>query len=54
METNNSNTTNSNDHIFRCADIILNDKNISEETIIVMFMTYKELLINEIEKNKKQ
>ncbi len=44
----------SNDHIFRCAEIILNDKNISEETIIVMFMTYKELLIKELEKNKKQ
>lgn len=51
-----SNTTpiTSNEHIFRCAEVILNDKNISEQTIVIMFLTYKELLIKEIEQKQKQ
>jgi hypothetical protein len=37
----------SNEHLYKCVDIILNDKNISEKTIILMFVLYKELLKKE-------
>lgn len=37
----------SEEHIYRCIDVIKNDKNISEHTIILMFLIYKDLLENE-------
>ena len=37
----------SNEHLYKCVDIILNDKNISEKTIILMFVLYKNLLKKE-------
>lgn len=40
-------------HIERCVDIIKADKSISEETIKIMFLYYKDLVINEYKKNKK-
>ena len=42
-------------HIERCVDILLADKNVSEETIKIMFLVYKELVIKEYikDKNKK-
>jgi hypothetical protein len=42
-------------HIERCVDIIQGDKNISEETIKIMFLHYKDLVIKEFikERNKK-
>lgn len=42
----------SNKYIYRCAEVILNDKNLSETTIITMFLEYKRLLYEEF-KNKK-
>jgi hypothetical protein len=41
---------NSDDHIYRCVDIIKNDKNVSEQTIILMFLQYKDLILRENEK----
>lgn len=35
-------------YIYRCVDVIMNDKNISEDTIIIMFLQYKKLVIKEI------
>jgi hypothetical protein len=37
----------SNDYIYRCAEVILNDKNLSETTIVTMFLEYKRLLYEE-------
>ncbi len=41
---------NSDDHIYRCIDIIQADKNVSDQTIILMFLAYKDLVIKEYEK----
>lgn len=41
----------SGDYAIRCADVIKADPNISEETIIIMFMEYGQKLLTE--KNKK-
>ena len=43
----------SNDYLLRCAEIIVNDKNISEQTIIIMFLEYKKILLNETSKKKQ-
>jgi hypothetical protein len=40
----------SDDHIYRCIDIIQADKNVSDQTIILMFLAYKDLVIQEYEK----
>jgi hypothetical protein len=42
-------------HIERCVDIIKADKSISEETIKIMFLFYRDLVIKEYikDKNKK-
>ena len=40
----------SDDHIYRCVDVIKADKSISDQTIIIMFLTYKNLIIQEYEK----
>lgn len=40
----------SDDHIYRCVDIIQADKNISDQTIILMFLVYKDLVLKEYEK----
>jgi hypothetical protein len=37
----------SDEHIYRCVDIIRNDKTLSEQTIILMFLVYKDLILNE-------
>ena len=37
----------SNEYLLWCAEIIANDKNISEQTIIVMFLEYKKLVLIE-------
>ena len=37
----------SSEHLFRCLDIMKADKNISEETTIIMFVEYGRLLIEE-------
>ena len=42
----------SDEHIHRCVDVIKNDKNISEQTIIIMFLQYKELLTKEINEQR--
>jgi hypothetical protein len=42
----------SDEHIYRCVDVIKNDKNISEQTIIIMFLQYKELLTKEINEQR--
>lgn len=42
----------SDDHIYRCIDIIQADKNVSDQTIILMFLSYKDLIIQEYEKTK--
>ena len=34
-------------HIYRCVDILKNDKNVSDETIILMFLLYKSLILKE-------
>jgi hypothetical protein len=34
-------------HLYQCVDIILNDKNITEKTVILMFVIYKDLLKKE-------
>jgi hypothetical protein len=41
-------------HIERCVDVIINDKNISEETIKIMFLVYKDLVIKEYIKEKSK
>lgn len=41
-------------HIERCVDIILADKNLSEETIKIMFLYYKELVIKEYIQNENR
>jgi hypothetical protein len=42
-------------HIERCVDIIQADKNVSEETIKIMFIHYKGLVIKEyINQQSKQ
>lgn len=41
----------SDEHIYRCVDILQNDKNISEQTIILMFLVYKDLIIKELKEN---
>ena len=43
----------SDEHLYQCVDIILNDKNISEKTIILMFVLYKELLKKEENEKRK-
>lgn len=40
----------SDDHIWRCVDVIKNDKSISENTIVLMFLEYKRLLLDENER----
>lgn len=35
-------------HIYNCANIILHDKNISETTIVIMFLEYKKLIEKEL------
>jgi hypothetical protein len=47
-----TNMPKSDDHIYRCVDIIKADKSISDQTIIIMFLTYKNLIIEEYEKTK--
>jgi hypothetical protein len=42
----------SDEYIYRCIDIIKNDKNISEQTIVIMFLQYKELLTKEINEQR--
>jgi hypothetical protein len=42
----------SDDHIYRCIDIIQADKSVSDQTIILMFLAYKNLIIDEYEKTK--
>lgn len=37
----------SSDHLYRCLDIIKADKNISEETMILMYVEYAKLSIEE-------
>lgn len=37
----------SNDYIFRCVDIIKNDKTISEHTLVIMFIEYGKKLLKE-------
>lgn len=43
----------SDDYIYRCAEVIVNDKNISETTIITMFLEYKKLILIEKKDEKK-
>jgi len=38
--------------MFRCIELIKFDKNLSEETLMIMFMQYKRLL--EMENNQKK
>lgn len=38
--------------MFRCIELIKHDKNLSEETLMIMFMQYKRLL--EMENNQKK
>lgn len=38
----------SSDYAIRCAETIVADKNITEETILIMFMEYKKILFKEI------
>ncbi len=40
----------SDDHIWRCVDIIKNDKSISDNTIVLMFFEYKRLILEENER----
>jgi hypothetical protein len=40
----------SDDHIWRCVDIIKNDKSISDNTIVLMFLEYKRLILEENER----
>jgi hypothetical protein len=42
----------SDEHIYRCIDIIQADKTVSDQTIILMFLAYKNLIIDEYEKSK--
>ena len=37
----------SDDYINRCVEVILNDKNLSETTITIMFLEYKRLIFEE-------
>jgi hypothetical protein len=39
--------------MFRCIELIKHDKNLSEETLIIMFMQYKRLVEQELTNNKK-
>ena len=41
-------------HIERCVDIIKNDKSISEETIKIMFLQYKDLILKEYKNYEKK
>lgn len=47
-----TNMPKSDDHIYRCIDIIQADKNVSDQTIILMFLIYKDLILKEYEKTK--
>jgi hypothetical protein len=47
-----TNMPKSDDHIYRCIDIIQADKTVSDQTIILMFLAYKNLIIDEYEKSK--
>jgi hypothetical protein len=47
-----TNMPKSDDHIYRCVDIIQADKTVSDQTIILMFLAYKNLIIDEHEKSK--
>ena len=38
--------------MYRCIELIKHDKNLSEETLMIMFMQYKRLL--EMENNQKK
>lgn len=37
----------STDYIYRCVEVIKNDKNISEDTLIIMFIEYGKRLLKE-------
>ena len=37
----------SNEYIFRCVEVIKADKNISEDTLIIMFIEYGKKLLKE-------
>lgn len=39
--------------MFRCIELITHDKNLSEETLIIMFMQYKQLVEEETKIKKK-
>jgi hypothetical protein len=39
--------------MFRCIELMKHDKNLSEETLIIMFMQYKQLVQQELTNNKK-
>lgn len=43
----------SDDHIWRCVDIIKNDKSIGENTLAFMFLEYKRLILEE-QKNERR
>lgn len=49
----NINNEESNNHIHRCVDVIKNDKDISHNTLIIMFLQYKEILLTEYKINEK-
>jgi hypothetical protein len=40
--------------MFRCIELIKHDKNLSEETLMIMFMQYKRLLEMEINQKKQK
>lgn len=44
----------SNDYIYRCLNTLKADKNISDNTIILMFLQYGKLLLEEYEKENKK
>lgn len=50
----NEKITTSKEYIYRCVDIIKADKNISETTIILMFLFYGELLLQESKTQPEQ
>jgi hypothetical protein len=39
--------------MYRCIELMKHDKNLSEETLIIMFMQYKRLVQQELINNKK-
>lgn len=39
--------------MFRCIELIKHDKNLSEETLMIMFMQYKKLIEEETKIKKK-